>query len=148
MGKTVNLTIRVTPQMKLEAEKAADYLDLSLSQVVRDAFKQIIYKAGQEMMRIESFRRSAAEYGFEGLPMTAKQESEFKQHGIDTTQLSRQQRRALERAARSGKLGKSKPITRTFKDDALENIADQEATGLISKERADYLRNRFEVTGE
>lgn len=108
MNKSINLTVRVSPQLKMEAEAAADYLDLSLSQVVRNAFKKIIQDVNEKKARDISFKRQYAEYGIDGPTMTPKQQEEYKLHGVDTRNLSRQQRRALERGIRSGKISQQR----------------------------------------
>lgn len=143
MAKTVNLTVRVSPELKQQAEAAADYLDLSLSQVVRDSFKSVIERANNQALTRESFRRRFAEYGVEAPTMTPNQEAETRAHGIDTRNLSKGQRSALVRASRSGKLGSSKPM-KSLADEMLENINRMEAKGQITKERAAQMRAGFE----
>ena len=147
MAKTVNLTVRVSAELKQQAEAAAGYLDLSLSQVVRDAFKSVIDRANNQAITRENFKRRFAEYGVDAPTMTPAQDAETKEHGIDTRNLPKGQRQSLVRAARSGKLGNPKPM-RSLKDDALDSIAEREASGAISKERADFLRGRLEVNDE
>lgn len=143
MAKTVNLTVRVSVELKQQAEAAADYLDLSLSQVVRDSFKAVIDRANNRVLTDESFRRRFAEYGVDAPTMTPAQDAETKEHGIDTRNLSRVQRQALVRASRSGKLGNPKPM-KSLADDMLENINRMEVKGQITKERAAQMRAGFE----
>lgn len=143
MAKTVNLTVRVSAELKQQAEAAADYLDLTLSQVVREAFKSVIERANNHALTRENFRRRFAEYGVDAPTMTQQQEAETMEHGIDTRGLSKGQRSALSRAARPGKLGNSKPM-KSLADEMLENINRMEAKGQITKERAAEMRSGFE----
>lgn len=143
MAKTVNLTVRVSAELKQQAEAAAGYLDLSLSQVVRDAFKSVIDRANNQAITRENFKRRFAEYGVDAPTMTPAQDAEMTEHGIDTRNLSKGQRQSLVRAARSGKLGNPKPM-RSLKDDMLDNINRMEANGQITKERAAEMRAGFE----
>lgn len=68
MAKTVNLTVRVSPTLKAEAEAAAEYLDTNISRLVRDAFREAIDRAQQRRIRNEHFRDKFAEYGIDDLP--------------------------------------------------------------------------------
>lgn len=42
MKKTVNMTIRIDPDLKAKAEEACEYLDLTLSRVMRAALQNVV----------------------------------------------------------------------------------------------------------
>lgn len=136
MAKTVNLTVRISPELKEKAEAAADFLDLSISQIVRDAFRATIERAETQMLRQASFASRFAEYGVDAPPATRKQEEEMKAHGIDTRSLSKQQREALKRGQRAGKFVPPK-VKPSMKDDVIASIRKRAEDGLISQQEAD-----------
>lgn len=68
MAKTVNLTVRVSPTLKAEAEAAAEYLDTNISKLVRDAFRDAIELAKAKRLKAEHFRSKFAEFGVDGFP--------------------------------------------------------------------------------
>jgi len=51
MGKDCNLTVRIDGALKRDAEQAAAYLDITLSQVARIAFRDLVRKAKSERAR-------------------------------------------------------------------------------------------------
>jgi predicted transcriptional regulator len=42
MEKSVNYTVRISPELKAQAEEACKYLDLTVSEVVRKALRQVV----------------------------------------------------------------------------------------------------------
>lgn len=68
MAKTVNLTVRVSPTLKAEVEAAAEYLDTTVSKLVRDAFKEAVELAKSRRLKEEHYRSKFAEFGVEGFP--------------------------------------------------------------------------------
>lgn len=136
MGKTVNLTVRVSLELKEQADAAADYLDTTLSRLVRDAFKDAITKASERALRDAGFKARFAELGVDAPTMTRKQEEDSKTLGVDVRGLSRQQRGSLKRAHRAGKLAAEKP-KRSMKDDVIDSIRERVAKGEITEEEAE-----------
>ncbi|GEM_PF-3098918 len=100
MPKTVNLTVRINPNLKQQAEVAAGFLDVSLSQIVRDAFKQIIEKATAQKLRGSDFQKAFEEYS----PSPIRKKEAYKpEPEMHTEKLTRQQRRARERLQKKSK---------------------------------------------
>jgi uncharacterized protein YdhG (YjbR/CyaY superfamily) len=48
MKRSVNVTLRIDAELKALAERAAEVKDVSLSQVVRRAFRELIRKASYD----------------------------------------------------------------------------------------------------
>lgn len=57
--KTANLTVRIDPDLKRQAQQAADFLDVSLSQVVTASLKGLIRQASAHRSWLGDFAMPA-----------------------------------------------------------------------------------------
>jgi antitoxin component of RelBE/YafQ-DinJ toxin-antitoxin module len=58
MKKTVNLTVRIDPKLREEAEQAAAYFDTDVSKVIRKALRNLVHehKRNSQLDKIKEIR--------------------------------------------------------------------------------------------
>lgn len=144
MGEKSNLTIRISTDLKVQAEAAALFLDTTLSQVARDAFREMIVKAGQKALQEQNFKANFAQLGIEAPPMTRREQVDFEEYGMDTRKLSKTQRAAVRRGVRSGRIEKPESTAvrpagqarLSMKEEVIASIRQRAADGLLTQEEA------------
>lgn len=144
--------MRISAELKAQAEAAAMILDTTLSQVAREAFEQLVERSNLKRIKENHFREKLAGLGVDTLPMTNREQVDFDEYGIDTRKLSKTQRAAVRRGVRSGRLekpgaavvqhvGQSKP---SMRDEVIASLRRRAADGVISQEEAEERIRRME----
>lgn len=115
MAKTENLTVRVDPGLRAAADKAAQVVGRTLSEVVRRALRAVIAEAAQERVRarheaVQEGMRVGLEEGFlaEGLGVRAARRRVVAAQVADAqaaVQGPRKVSRAKRKAARNARQG-------------------------------------------